>query len=471
MRFAMCGAALLGFALAASADDVPSIKLVLQPTPEARPALKYQFLPPEDELTPGNAALGYYRAMSPEWHKTLFDPEKSKQMEPWDATPARQLPVAEVRKLIDSMRWPLQELELAARRKNCDWQLDDRIETDGIGLLLPELQGMRTVARILRLKAKLEIAEGKFDAAVRTIQTGYAMGRHIGEGPTLIHSLVGMAISATFSMAVEDFIDAPGSPSVYWALTTLPRPLIDLRKPMGGELRMITSVFPPLNRIDGRVLSSDEANHLLNESMERMRPAMEQGQGFPNRAAMWAFITLAYPQAKKSLVERGRKADEVDAMPMSQVVLLVGSLEYRESFDEMLKWMSVPFPEARVKLKEADANLKKLREANKTSIGTQLVSLLAPAMEKVYSARIRTDRKIAALRTVEAIRLHLAGNKGKLPDDLEAITAAPVPDDPATGKPFRYVREGNKATLTGPEPADEKPTTTNRIVYELFVME
>jgi hypothetical protein len=50
---------------------------------------------------------------------------------------------------------------------------------------------------------------------------------------------------------------------------------------------------------------------------------------------------------------------------------------------------------------------------------------------------------------IEAIRMHAAANGKQLPDRLDQISEVPVPDDPGTGKPFEYVRDGAIATLTG----------------------
>ena len=66
----------------------------------------------------------------------------------------------------------------------------------------------------------------------------------------------------------------------------------------------------------------------------------------------------------------------------------------------------------------------------------------------------RLDRKIAALRVIEALRLHAAA-KGGLPDKLDEVTVAPLPLDPATGKAFEYKREGNNATLTSRIPGED----------------
>ena len=98
----------------------------------------------------------------------------------WLETPLKDLPMDQVREKLALARHLLHEVEVAARCKDCDWQIEDRPE--GIGLLLPEVQGFRNVAVVLAVRARYEIAQGKWDDAVRTLQTGYAVGRHLGPG-------------------------------------------------------------------------------------------------------------------------------------------------------------------------------------------------------------------------------------------------------------------------------------------------
>src|SRR5262249_14110973 len=95
-----------------------------------------------------------------------------------------------------------------------------------------------------------------------------------------------------------------------------------------------------------------------------------------------------------------------------------------------------------------------------------LSRLLQPALGKVLNARVRLDRRIAALTTIEAIRLHAAAT-GQLPASLDELRGAPPPLDPATGKPFAYSRAGDKALLSGPGLAGEKPNKSNTISYVL----
>ncbi|CAN5137146.1 hypothetical protein BH11PLA2_BH11PLA2_23080 [soil metagenome] len=76
--------------------------------------------------------------------------------------------------------------------------------------------------------------------------TGYSLVRHVGEGPTIIHGLVGIAIAAVMNKQLETWVQSPGSSNLYWALTDLPVSFIDLRKCMQGERLMIDNMMPKL---------------------------------------------------------------------------------------------------------------------------------------------------------------------------------------------------------------------------------
>ena len=102
----------------------------------------------------------------------------------------------------------LAEADGAARMETCDWQLPVRGE-EPWAVQLPATQRMRDVARLLVLRTRLEIADGHYDAAIRSLQTGFAMVRDVGEQPTLISGLVGLAISGLALVEVDDLMRAP----------------------------------------------------------------------------------------------------------------------------------------------------------------------------------------------------------------------------------------------------------------------
>ena len=56
---------------------------------------------------------------------------------------------------------------------------------------------------------------------------------------------------------------------------------------------------------------------------------------------------------------------------------------------------------------------------------------------------------------------------GKLPEKLSDVKVVPVPDDPGTGRPFEYRREGDRATLTSRIPGEPPRTTGLRFRIEL----
>ena len=82
-----------------------------------------------------------------------------------------------------------------------------------------------------------------------------------------------------------------------------------------------------------------------------------------------------------------------------------------------------------------------------------------PAVLKVRLAQIRLERKLALLRAIEALRMQAAVRGDGLPEKLDEVTIVPVPDDPGTGRPFEYQREGHVATLTSRIPGEPLQTT------------
>jgi hypothetical protein len=85
----------------------------------------------------------------------------------------------------------------------------------------------------------------------------------------------------------------------------------------------------------------------------------------------------------------------------------------------------------------------------------------------MYTASTRIDRRIAALRCVEALRLHAAAHDGKLPASLADVKEVPIPADPMTGKSFAYKVDGDTATISAGAPDGEEPTAHNTLIYEL----
>jgi hypothetical protein len=464
-----CPLALFVFLVAAAAApaQAPSepepIKLTLSPTAAPSPALKYKLLPELMDQTPGNAALEYYRAFSPEWWGNIRQPKAWETIEKALQTPLGDLPRNGPGWLENYQM--LRQVDLAARREYVDWGMGERLRRDGIALLLPDVQGLRQIATLLSVRARLQIAEGRFDKAVYTLQTGMALARHTSDAVTLIQDLVGIAIAQMMIARLEELIQRPGAPNFYWALTDLPRPFCDLRKGLQGEKLWAPGTIPELYSLETTRLTPEQQQKLLQLAgggVETM--PFGQKPNWNNHLTGTLLVLHAYPKSKQALIAEGRKPEEVEALPALQVVLIHSLHVYHRLQDDLYKCYGLPYWEARPLMMQAD---QRIREARNRLEGMPFIDLL-PALQKVVAAGVRMDRRIAALRCVEAIRIYAAAHDGKLPTALDAITEVPVPLDPMTGKAFTYRASGERATLYAPPPPGERAMPNYNILnYEL----
>jgi hypothetical protein len=250
-------------------------------------------------------------------------------------------------------------------------------------------------------------------------------------------------------------------------LTTLPHPFIDMRRPIQGERLMLDSFLPGVREAladpMAPPMSTEQVRALVEKTPWSLLEA--QAKGLADPLALAALVARTYPEAKRFLFSQRRTKERVEAMPMLQAVLMYEVYNYDRIFDDMLKWFNLPYWEAVPGMKQVEQRLKENR-ANSTP-GTMLATLLLPAVLKVKDAQGRLERRLAALRCIEAIRLHAAAHDGKLPAALADIREVPLPVDPFTGKPFEYQADGDQATLIGVTPAGEQPYTGNTLRFEL----
>ncbi|HUG89266.1 MAG TPA: hypothetical protein VML55_00430, partial [Planctomycetaceae bacterium] len=154
-----------------------TFKIEVDPAAEPRPALRHRLVTDYSDETPGNAVPYYYRALvmfldgRREGMKEYYDNEKT-----WLDGPIEELPREDVRRFLGRYSGVFEQLEIASRRETVDWdwRMRDLKGLEPISFLLAEIQESRSLARLLRLKARLEIAEGRYDDALDTLRTGYA---------------------------------------------------------------------------------------------------------------------------------------------------------------------------------------------------------------------------------------------------------------------------------------------------------
>lgn len=435
---------------------VEAKELAVSPADEPLPALRYRFLPSVTELVPGNAAPIYMR---PRFEFVAGYPELQRDVADWIDLPFAKFPTEEARRLVDNQSSRLQLLEFGARRSTCDWNYtlpEQRL--DATAILLPDAQEMRTWARLLNVKARVEIREGKYDDAARTLETCFAFARHCGMAPFLVNKLIGISVEAMTLDRVEELIGRPDAPNLYWALTSLPRPLIDLREAMEVERSLGELMVPELGQVD-KPHTPAGWTALLEGMHSRMQAlaarSIAEGSKSPGLAVLrdqtLDEVRKAYRLKARIYAARRLKLGEeqVRSLPEDQTIAVYIAGHYRDFRDQVFKASYVPFRDSQAIDQAAEDLISEAKEGP-----LALYADLFPRVPSMQRASVRVERRVAALRVVEALRLHASRHDGRLPSSLEEIAAVPVPTDPATDAPFAYERAEAGATLSAP-PIDD----------------
>ena len=426
--------------------QVQTVRLLVQPAAAPMPAMSIQLLPGMLDRLPGNAVGTYGIALQQmPADETEADRER---IEAWLKTAPPALPRDEVRKVLARYAQSFRYAVLAGRYERCDWDLPVRQE--GFNLLLPNLQGFRRLGRMLALDARLALAEGRLDDAISRIRTGLAMSRHISQGTFLIGALVGIANATVALEQARELLTADSSPNLYWALAQLPDPLVSMREAMEYEQNWLYFSYPQLQGLGDLKLSSEQWNERARMLVNLPSITAALGEKPARVLDIEAFARgmKMYPQGKQWLIQQGRSAKEVEAMPHGQVIVLSMMGQYEQWRDEIFKWFALPYAQARPGMaKTFDEFERWVSGPGKTNPA----AVLLPSLGRSAFVQARLEREIAALRTVEAVRLYAAAHAGQPPAELGLIKDVPGPHDPVTGKPFVYRRQGKGFVLESTE--------------------
>jgi hypothetical protein len=258
--------------------------------------------------------------------------------------------------------------------------------------------------------------------------------------------------------AYDDLVSRPGAPNLYWALTALPRPLIGLREGLEQEMKIVDRVVPELSDLDRIRADAEWSAHLESLHVRLVGlakllfdPRMQEGSGNASQPLptpeevidpdLARFTATMLPHAREYLGKRQALTAEVSQKrPVGRTIAeyLAGSI--RERRDEVFRVAYLPYTEA--------VATNRPKKASPPDPAFRLFEGLFPGMHGL-GAEARLDRRVAALRVVEAIRMYAAAHGGALPESLDKITDVPVPLDPVTGKAFGYHLEGGRAEVSG----------------------
>ena len=232
---------------------------------------------------------------------------------------------------------------------------------------------------------------------------------------------------------------------------------------------------PELHNIGRQSHTPEEWQKMLDQVVEHLTSIDESGKEPPSQDArklkICREVMESYPQAKKYLIAHGRPAAEVEVMSVPQAVLLCTMQTYDELHERAIALALLPYSKAGRKLQQLEKQLTDPSISNDgmlCPVKKSLASISYPSATRMAC----TDRKIASLAIIEAIRIYAASHDGRLPKKLADITEVPIPNDPTRDEPFSYHREGDAAILESPlPPAAELPLMELRYRIEMKPIE
>ena len=446
-------------------DGLTVYKMTVTPAAEPKPALKHRLQLRAHEYKSGNAATYYLRAdaengLSGAWKRVRKD--FGEAVDNWygNSIPLSELPLDKVREAASRFDSTVSNfITPASTRQDCDWGLHwtELRGAEVYALPLPGVQQSRSISRMLALRTRLAIAEGRYDDAIELMRMNFRLARNVGQEPILVCGLIGLAEAGVTSRTAIDLIAAPDSPNLYWALSELPRPIVDSREAIRLEMSMGARVFPALIDVETAEHSPAEWARLIGEAIKSYETlttgalfnGVSVGEHDLLRTMAGAGLSLLiYPDAKQRLIQSGMDAARVEKMPVGQVVLIDAAREHQRIADEIEKWLYVPYPLAKKRMRRTEREVYGNRQFN-DGFGPMIADILLPAIQAAWTAQMRLEWQMSSLRVVEALRMHAAVT-GEFPASLEEVRVVPVPKNPITEQPYIYRLDGETAVLELP---------------------
>ena len=301
----------------------------------------------------------------------------------------------------------------AADRDTCRYQRD--WTRPSYEMLLPELQSLRNVARLLVLEARREAADGNAADALHDVARIQRIGRHAASEPILISNLVGIAID---TMALET----------------------------------LAQVLPTLRKSDLAALDSSDIRDLVTTP-----PAMASHYYGEEAFGLSVFADvsdnqLSVPTLTDLLINGQPQPSTLRMLPLSllyRVFFLPADLAgYRSIMAQYQAAASrtEPYPDLTKRIDTIET------QTRDRSPGI-LTSMVVPALGAVFKAQTRSvAHHRAATALVAATKERL--ETGAVPETFDELAAQLVP--PASRDPF-----------TADQPLFMKQTDDGLLVYSI----
>ena len=430
--------------VAAIPDRPRLVELTVSPTKEPIPAFRYSFLPNPIRRESGNAAQDYLQAFAA--LQDVPEANRNRLNEYLDASSERIF-----RDISDSDFGDFNVIRSllfsAIHKTHCDWESE--LTPDAVFPIFPlrEVNRCRELERYLVMRARFEVSRQNYDEAVEVLRLGYSLSRDLSKAKSIVASLVSVACCAMLNEATTDFIKAPDSPSLYWAIAEMPRPFISARPALMAEVEAPFYFYPFLLDAEEVMRSGDEWKRGFEQASANIK---EVDSELGNLEKMLTRVENGFGRARKKLIEQGYEAAKLDSMAPEQVVAIYQARVTRHAIDEFKKVCVAPFHQlSNTRLQQNAGQLEV--ELNEASI-LPVIFMGMGSVQAVRTAETRAWGELNGLQTLEAIRLYSL-QKNEPPPSLDDCMV-PIPLNPHNQKAFTYRRFKDKGVLTIPtEPA------------------
>jgi hypothetical protein len=213
-----------------------------------------RLLPNADQLVAGDAYVLYEKACN-----ALPAALDEDVLSEWGRMKPEALPLDSVKSLLDQSQEAFSLIDQANFCKDCNWP------AVAVNAQPPDHSAYRVLARLMGLRAAYEIADDNPQGSIQALRMGFGMARHVAQGPTTNHGLVGVGIAALTIRQIPVLAEQPNGLSLYAALESLPTPLISLDKAIQSELDNLDK-NPKVNFLNRRAFLS-----ILEPVHERVR--------------------------------------------------------------------------------------------------------------------------------------------------------------------------------------------------------
>jgi hypothetical protein len=433
-------------------------KWTIRPALAGGNPMQYRLLPDAFEQVPGNAVPLYLmsRQFWPDQKTTdeILTPENHRY--DYLDTPIDDFPQEDAHKLLGAYSDTLAFVDRAARRQNAVWDPDERLGAKAFDYR----DDLRHAGNLLTFRARFQISQGDWSGATYTLQTSFSMARQFDSAPMLIHALESSGFGRIALEGIREWITRGDSPNLYWALSELPDPFVELTPVAQSE--RIPSAQTPLDQAIRGELPAEMWGPVVQEMIGRLQEARPPFKRNPAELEAEAKRTIAstYPRATQYLLTAGIPKEQVDAMTPDQAVGTYFCREARAASDELWKCWGLPYPQSQEQMLRSWKALapdqpplleNPLFQASQVQVAFHVLPLRPdydiPSLLRWRYSLSAVDREIALFRTVEALRDYAARHDGVPPAGLDQITDLPVPLDPATDKPFDYSVQGQTVHL------------------------